>query len=77
MLLTWEEAMFGARKIIEVSTNLAILVVCFLLCWTLITHKTFNLRSIFGGGMKKPAWKAALCRLPLVTGGATTRRLSS
>jgi TRAP-type C4-dicarboxylate transport system permease small subunit len=42
--------MFGARKIIDVVTNIAILVVCGLLCWTLITHKTLNLRSIFAGG---------------------------
>ena len=72
--------MFAVRKMIEVVTNLAILVVCFLLCWTLVTHKTFNLRSIFaggGGGMKRPAWKAAPCRLPLDTDGVITKRLSS
>lgn len=42
--------MFCVRKVIEVITNISILIVCGLICWTLITHKTFNLRTIFAGG---------------------------
>jgi len=39
--------MYGARKIIEVATNVAILVVCGLIGWTLVTQKTLDIRSIF------------------------------
>ncbi len=68
--------MHGVRKMIEVVTNLAILAVCGLICWTLITHRFVNLRTIFVRGGRKPTWKATYCRPCLVTIGLTTRRLS-
>jgi hypothetical protein len=42
--------MIGARKVLEVVTNISILIVCGLICWTLATHKTFDLRTIFAAG---------------------------
>jgi|GEM_PF-3946529 hypothetical protein len=70
--------MIGARKVLEVVTNISILIVCGLICWTLATHKTFDLRTIFaaGGGARKPIWKASHSRLYMVTAGLITRRLS-
>jgi hypothetical protein len=69
--------MIGARKVLEVVTNISILIVCGLICYTLITHKTLNLRTIFaGGGARKPIWKASPCRLCLVTAGPITIKLS-
>lgn len=35
------------RKIVEVLTNVAILCVCGLLAWTMITHRSIDPRSIF------------------------------
>jgi hypothetical protein len=34
------------KKMIEMTTNVAIIVVCGLLCWTAITHKTVDLRAL-------------------------------
>lgn len=36
------------KKTIEITTNVAIIIVCGLLCWTVITHKTLNLRALLG-----------------------------
>jgi hypothetical protein len=61
--------MIGARKVLEVVTNISILIVCGLICYTLITHKTLNLRTIFaGGGRGSPSGRplpAASAWLPL------------
>jgi hypothetical protein len=39
--------MADVRKITEIGTNIAILAVCCLIGWTIITHKSLDLRSVF------------------------------
>jgi len=38
-----------ARKIVELATNIAIILVCGLLCWTFFTHKGLNFGAPPGG----------------------------
>jgi hypothetical protein len=38
------------KKMIEMTTNVAIIVVCGLLCWTVVAHKTLDLRALTGAG---------------------------
>jgi hypothetical protein len=40
-----------AKQILETATNLAILVVCGLICWTLFTHRTLSLGGTAGGAI--------------------------
>lgn len=52
------------RKAIEIASNFAILLVCGLFCYTLITHKSVFL-SAGGGGQPERRYAIASAGLPL------------